>query len=161
MEAHAELARRVDRVLERYAVREEVQVIGDGRRAAQQELGQAERCTHAHRLAIQRAPNRVEQAEPIEQSESMARSNRAREGLVEVMMSVDEPGQHHGPSCVNATLGSPVLREPEHFGAHLGGRPDRFDRAVADEDAAPMNFAPRAVHREHDVRVGDQERCHA
>ena len=69
-------------------------------------------------------PDGIEGLQPVEEVGVLCGGYGAREGLVEVVVCVDQPGQHH------------MAGEVEHFvgsGRQAGGRPDLFDEAVADK----------------------------
>src|SRR5207249_1627375 len=76
------------------AAREEVMVIEDRRAARERELGEPRPGCRVLGLLVERGPHRVELPQPCEEI-GLLRA-RAREGLVEVMVHVDE---RRGDEC--------------------------------------------------------------
>ena len=95
--AHAQLAHRldlhVDGILQ--AAREQVMVIGGGAAAGQQQLGQRHLAGQRQLLRREARPDRVERFQPGEQRLVDHRRPGAGEGLVEVMVGVDQARQQH------------------------------------------------------------------
>ena len=104
-------------------------------------------------------PNRIEGLEPVEEVGVLRGRDGASEGLVEVVMGVDEAGQND------------VAFEVEDFvggGGQIGNTctwrkcrclPYGFDDAVANKKTTLGNFPLVVVHRD-EVRVFDEESGH-
>ena len=102
---HADLARRLHLGLDQplAALREHVVVVEDGRAAGQRELGEAGACRGVLGLGVDPRPDRVELAQPGEEVGLLGPG--AREGLVEVVVRVDEAGRDDGAVEVDPRLG--------------------------------------------------------
>ena len=102
---HAELARRLHLRLDqaRAAAREDVVVVEDGRAAGERELGEARAGGGVLGLRVDPRPDRIELAEPCEEV-GLLRAG-SREGLVEVVMRVDEAGRDDRAAQVDALVG--------------------------------------------------------
>ena len=114
-EAHAELARRLDLGLEDAgpAAREDVVVVEDGRAAGERQLGEPRARGCVLRLRVDPGPDRIQLAEPREEVGLLG--PRAREGLVEVVVRVDEARRDDGAAEVDRArraAGSAPRRRP-------------------------------------------------
>ena len=121
---HAELARgahlRLDQA--RDAAREDVVVVEDRRAARQGELGEAGARRGVLHLLVDPRPDGVQRAQPREEVGLLR--PRARQGLVEVVMRVHEPGRDDGA-------------------AEVLGRPRRVAGADGGDQARPRSGASR------------------
>ena len=96
-DADAELGGRAELGLDEAgdAAREDVVVVEDGRAAGERELGEAGAGRGVHHLLVDPRPDRVERPQPREEVGVLRPG--AREGLVEVVVGVDEPGVTTAP----------------------------------------------------------------
>ncbi|MNG91527.1 hypothetical protein D3C79_504380 [compost metagenome] len=149
MEAHADLGRRVDAVVELAAVGVDVQVVAGGGAAGQDQLGHGGLGRHRDHLGGQARPDRVQVGQPVEQLAILSGRYHAGEALVHVMVGVDQAWDNHLAGHVQNHVG--VLREG-FAGADL------LDQVVFDEQAAVLDFAAFAVHGDQQCGVFDEER---
>ena len=114
---HADLARRLHLGLDQplAALREHVVMVEHGRAARQRELGEARARRRVLRLGVDPRPHRVQLAQPGEEV-GLLRPG-AREGLVQVVVGVDQARRDDGAVQVDA-----LLR------VRLGAAADRRDR---------------------------------
>ena len=142
---HAELARGAHLGLDQAAraAREDVVVVEDGRAAGERELGEPVRAAAYTDSSSMPRPDRIERREPREEV-GLLRPG-ARQGLVEVVVRVDEAGRDDRAAEVDALVG-------------LGRRAaaDRLDAAVREEHPAVRVLRARVVHHD-DVRAGEQQ----
>lgn len=96
------------------------------------------------------SPDRIEGFEPVEEVGVLRGGDGAREGLVEVMMRVDETGEEDVTFEVEDLVG---------FGVQTGSLPHLFDEAVANEKTTVREFGVVVVHGE-EVGVFDEEGGH-
>ena len=148
VESQPHLARRLDGVVEPGAIRVEVEVIGRGRAARQRQFGEPDHGRDPHLLGTEPRPDRVERLEPAEQQRVLPSRHRAGQGLVEVVMGVDE------------TRGDETAGGVDHFAGRFQPGADRGDDPVAQEDVGARELRPRVVHRQHDLRAPDQYLAH-
>jgi hypothetical protein len=120
--AHAQFANafdlHVDRVFQ--AFREQVVVIGGGGAAGQQQLSQRDFRGEGEFFRGEAGPDRVEGFQPREQRLIDHRRPGAGQGLIEVVMGVDQSRQDHmlaGIEDVSAGRGR-LLASGEHFDDH-------------------------------------------
>ncbi len=119
-----------DRVV---AVRHDVVVVGDRRRPAQRQLGQADRCRYANVLDGNTRPDRVELLEPREQV--AAGGTTASQPLVQVVVGIDKA------SCDDASVtGDHLITRPRGDSADLGDH-SAFDSYVT-RPARPSQNLP-------------------
>ena len=147
-DSHPDLARRLHLGLDQAvaAAREDVVVIEDGRAAGERELREACACGGVLGLGIDPRPDRVELAQPGEEVGFLGPG--AGEGLVEVVVSVDEAGCDDRTVQVDAGC---------RLGLDTGADPG--DRGAVYEEPAALVLGAGVVHRDDDaVRV---ERRHA
>ncbi len=152
MKAHADLLRRFDAVIEPHAVGVEVEVVGAGGTARQQQLGHRYLRAHLHHLGRQARPDRVERLEPAEQLGVLRRRYRPGQRLVHVVMGVDQPRRDQVATGVDhlIDLGHRVSRQ-------LVERADRLNHAAPDQHAGPTQLAPGLVHGGDEGGVADEE----
>ena len=143
-EPDAELARSLDLRLDEplLAARKDVVVVERGRAAAEGQRGETGAGGGVLGIAVDPAPERIELAEPAEEVGLLR--PRPREGLVEVVVRVDEAGRDE---CAAQVLER--LRGRRIALAHLD------DEAVVDEDPAVGELGAGVVHRD-DVGVREQ-----
>ena len=149
VEAHADLMRGFDAVVQRDAVRVDVQVVAAGGAAGEKQLGHRGLRRHPHHFRRQMGPDRVERLQPPEQLAVLRGRHHARQRLVHVVVRVHQPGDDDLVACVDDLVGR--LRQ-----LHAGA--DRFDDAAAREDRTVDDLAPLRVHRDEQARVTDKQR---
>ena len=133
-DADAELARRLHLRLDQALLpaREDVVVVEHGRAAGERELGQSGARGGVLGLGVDPRPHRVELPQPAEEVRLLR--PRAGEGLVQVVVRVDEPGRHDGAAELLAGVG---LR--------LRAISDRRYETVLDQHPAVLVLGPRVV----------------
>jgi len=120
--AHAQFAHRinlhVDGIFQ--AVGEQVVVVGGGGAAREQQFGQGDFGGQSKFLGRQTRPHRVQGFQPGEQRLIDHRRPGTGEGLVKMMVGVDQAGQDHVFACVEhlSTRHSGLFSPAQHFGDH-------------------------------------------
>ena len=135
MEADADLAGPVDAVGKRAAAGVKVEVIRGERASGKCEFAQTECCREPHVVGREAGPNRVEGLQPSKQERVLSGGNGAGEGLVEVVVGVDEARCDDAAPGIDNVIGR---------GGKIGS--DRFDLAVFCEKAALFDLPPVVVH---------------
>ena len=150
VEADPQLAGRVDLGVDEalLALREEVEVVGGGRAARQQQLAEADARGGCDRGRVEVAPHLVELDQPAEERRLLDAWDVARQHLRQVVVGVHEPGKHNLAGRVDA----PIDPGPGRNGRRAHGDDD----VVLDEDVAARKAAARVVHRRHEARVVDE-----
>jgi len=129
----------------------QVLVVEGGRAPAEGELGEPEGRGDADVPGAEPRPHGVEGAEPREEGDILRSRERPGEGLVEVVVGVDEPGEDdHPPGVEHLVGGVGKLRRRTH----------PLDPPVAGEETAPGDLGAGVVHRHDDLRVVDEEGRH-
>ena len=102
------------------AVGEQVVVVGGGGAAREQQFGQGDFGGQGKFLGRQTRPHRVQGFQPGEQRLIDHRRPGAGEGLVKMMVGVDQPGQDHMLACIEhlCTGRAGSLPQRQHFGDH-------------------------------------------
>ena len=121
-----------------------------GGTARKGEFGQRGGSRNENIFGLDARPDRVEGLEPVEEVGILRGRDSAREGLVEVMVGVDEPRQDD------------VIFEVKHFigtVGQTGSLPYFFNEAAANEKTTIREFGLVVVHGE-EVGVLDEESSH-
>ena len=150
---HADVAQRADLVVQRAVVGEKVEVVARRGATREHQLGRRHLRADIDVLGGEPRPDRVERLQPLEQVAVLRGRHDARERLVEMMVSVDQPRQHGVPAAQVQHL---VRR-----GGQRRRRADLLDDVVADKDRRITDFRPRSVHRDQRMDVFDEQRRHA
>ena len=117
------------------AAREDVMVVEHRRAPGQRELCEARARRGVFRLRVDRRPHRIQLAQPREQV-GLLRPCPCQ-GLVQVVVRVDEPGRDDGAGEVDTPVGH-----------RLGPVADRRDRRAVDEHPAVGVLGAGVVHRD-------------
>ena len=146
MEADAEAARLVElhvQELARSRPREHVEMVGRRRASAEEQFAEGDLGADADGFGGEAAPDLVEPGEPVEQLGVLDARQVARQGLIEVVMSVDEARVGHAPAAV------------QHTGDGRRGQrgADGLDASVRQHDVHIVQHAVFAVHRDERVDV--------
>jgi len=157
MEAHAQFDRGRDLVVEARAVGEHVQVIGDGRRSTEQQLGEPDFGADVDRLGVHPSPDRIQRLEPVEQRQTARRAHAARQRLVQVVMAVDQPWNQHAAAQVDDAIRRAAAAVGGYPRVQVGAAADAFDPLVADEHRAVGDFGAGVVLRGQHVGMGQQQ----
>jgi hypothetical protein len=153
VEPYAEGPRRRDLGVDEpvLAAREQVEVVGGGGAAREQQLAQAHLGRGLHRGRVQAPPHLVQLHQPAEERRLLHPRDVAGEGLRKVVVGVDEPGQGDLAASVHEVLD-----------LHVGGRgprPHALDLVVLHQHVAVGDARPAIVHGDDHARVVD-ERAH-
>ena len=148
-EAHPDLVRRLDAVVEQHAVRVDVEMVAARRAAREQQLGHRHLRRHAHHLRRQPGPDRIEAAQPREQLRVLHRGDRTRQRLEHVVVRVDEPRHDDVAARVDHLVG--VLRQ-------IGGGADGLDQAAAHEDRRAAQLEAGIVEGRDAVGIAQEQR---
>ena len=134
-DAHAELVRGAHLGLDepRDAAREDVVVVEDRRAARERELGEPAPRRRVLHLVVDARPDRVERLQPREEVGLLR--PRARQGLVEVVVRVDEAGRDDRAAEI---LGARRRLAAVHL----------RDQAVLDPQPPALVLGPAVVHRD-------------
>ena len=95
MKAQANVAQRSDLIVERHIVGKQIEMIARSRASRQQQLRGAHLRTYIYTLGSQPRPDRVQDFQPAEQVAVLGGRYGAGESLIEVMVCVDQTGEHH------------------------------------------------------------------
>ena len=151
VEAHAHLVGRGDLVADPGAVGPQVLVVEGGGAPAVGQFQEADPGGDADIFRGHAGPDGVEALQPGEQAHVLGPGDRPGEGLVEVMVGVDQAGQHEHAGGVHHLVG---------LCGKVGGGADLFDEAVAGEQAPAGDLPPGRVHGDQGVGVADEQGGH-
>jgi len=101
-------------------------------------------------LGVHARPDRIERPQPVEQVGILRSRDGARQGLVEVVVRVDQPRQDD------------VTAEVEHFISRLGQLTrcaDLLDKAIPNKKTTIGNFPLMVIHDDN-VGMCDEKACH-
>ena len=138
LDAHTDFPGSRNLIIQPGAVREQVQVIRGGGAARKGQFGQGGLGGNENILRRHARPDGVERLEPVEQVGILGGRHGARQGLVEMVVSIDQPRQYQ------------VAGEIEHFirpSRQFAGRTDLFDEAVPDKKTTVRNLPAAVIHR--------------
>ena len=140
MEPHADAARRFNLRVDQVGVaaRKQVVVVAGGGAARKQQLRHAGQRRHVDAFLIHPRPNRVERAQPVEQLRVGRGSVGARQGLVQMMVRIDQAGQRDGMTAVDHAV---RLRQLRRAASHTP------DLAVLGVDVPAVKHAVLRVHQ--------------
>ena len=144
VEADADLLRRPDLVVNAAVVGVDVEVVGRGGATGEHQFGQSHQRTGVDRLRGQPGPDGVESLEPLKQRGVLRSRHGAGQGLVEVVVSINQPWQDNHPPGVEDAVG---------LGRQFGGRSHLLDDVVTHEQAAIGDAPPVVTHRRQQVGV--------
>ncbi len=130
------------------AARRDVQVVRRRGAPAERELGEAHPRGQVRGLLVDPGPQRVQRGEPGEQRPVDRRPVGPGEVLVDVMVSVDQPGRHQAPGGV---------KHLSRLRLGIPGRPHRGDHPAGDGDPPPGELPPGGVAGRHQLRVPHQQ----
>ena len=136
-----------DFVVKTRIVWEQIQVIECGRASGQRKLSERQLGGNLDVFGCHPGPDRVQGAQPVEQSGVLRSRDRSGQRLVEVVVSVDETRQDK----VSGKINNLVCRIGQ-----VDGGANLLDEAVLDEHAAVGDFSPRIIHRRYNLRMLDQ-----
>src|ERR1700716_3508232 len=121
-------------------------MVGGRRAAAESQLGEADLGGGPLPIGIDRRPDRIEVAQPVEEA-ALLRAD-ARERLVEMVMGVDQPGERDQSAPID-DIGLLVNRR--------SSLADPGDDATIDQDRAVLDLSAGIVHGGHDTAAVDQD----
>jgi hypothetical protein len=154
VEADADPLRGGDRIVERHAIGEQIEVIRAQRAAGQRQLGQAELGGGEDILRPIAAPDRIEHLEPVEQRGVDRPRQGAGQRLEQMMMGVDQPRRDHAAGGIDDGVGLFDQLRQGSGGSH------RQDHAFAESDRAIGDLAPGIVHADDVVGIADDRQTH-
>ncbi len=147
VEAHPHRLGALHLIVEPGPVGPQVVVVEGGGAARQRQLGQAEGGGHPHVVGGHAGPDGIQGGEPVEESAVLRPGDDPGQGLVEVVVGVDEAGGGEAAAAVDAVgesvEGATRAGGPEAALANCG------DAAVVDDDVAVGVLGAGAVHRRH------------
>ncbi len=126
-----------DLVVQPGAVREEIKMVGGGGAAREGQLGQGGLGGGEDILRVQARPDRVERGQPVEEVGILGGRDGARQGLVEMVMGVDQAGQDQVAGQVEDFIG---------LVGQTGSCPYLFDEAVANKKTTVGNLPLVVIH---------------
>ena len=138
------------------AVGPQIVMIAAGSATAQEQLDEGELRADVDIVRRQLGPNRIERLEPGEKIGVLGRRDDAGQGLVEVMVRVDEAGQHDPARCVDDAVAA--CRQARHPDSSDPSHP--FDDVVSDEKSAILQFAAFCVHRHQHGGILNEDSRH-
>ena len=152
VEAHADLFRRRDLVVEADAVRIEVEMVHRGGAAGQHQLRHRGFGRDRDHLRRQAGPDRKQRGKPVEQLAVLRRRHHPGEALKHVVMGIDEAGNDDVTGQIDDLVG---LRR------QACRRPHSRNAAPLDIEAAAADLAPGAIHGDDEVGIlGEQGSRH-
>jgi hypothetical protein len=154
MEADADRARRLDRVLEAHAIRKDIEVVRAQRAAGKRQLGEPDLRGDEHVVGLHPRPDRIERLQPAKKQRVLSGGNRPGQDLIKVVVSVHEARRHHASGGVDHL----VRRIRFRAGPPRGDRCDRCDHPAVNPHVADK-LAPVVIHG-RDRRVADDKARH-
>ena len=136
VEADAELPRGADLIVNPGVIGVDVEMIGDGGRAGEEQLRQSQLRAHVDRFAVQPRPDGIQRLEPVEEHGVLRGGHGAGERLVEVVVRVDQARQHNHPAGVEDTI---------RCGWQFSRGANRLDDVIADEQPAGADAAALVI----------------
>jgi hypothetical protein len=152
MEAHAEIACRADLAVDAVAVLEQIAVVEHGGAARQREFGQADQRAGARGLGVDAGPRAIKRLQPGKEIVVLRARKVAGQGLVEVVVRVDEARQDDLAAEVEHRVGRR---------RQLRRRTDLPDDAVDRIEAGALQLAALAIHGDEDIGVLGEQGRHA
>ena len=148
LDAQPDLPGGGDLIVQFGAVGEEVQMVGGGGASREGQLGQSRLGGGEDILRLQAGPDGVERGQPVEEIGVLGGRDSTGQGLVEMVMCIDQPRQDD------------VIRQIEHFVGSLGQltcRAHLLDKAVPNKKTT-VGKLPLVVIHSKDIGVFD-EKC--
>lgn len=144
VETYTEILRGLDLAIQVVPVFEHISVIENRRTTGKREFSQSNQRTGAGGLLVRACPDPILGLEPREKIVVLRSNQVARESLIKVMMSIDEPRENDLPGKVEHRFG----RRGELF-----VRTDLLDETVFDVNSSVLQFPALAVHGDQDFGV--------
>ena len=141
--------RRRNGVIQARPVGEKIQMIRGQRAARKRQFRQPHLSGDEHLLRPKPCPDRVKRFQPAKEERILASRHGAGQGLIEVVMGVDQTRRHHTALGLQH-LGPRRLQRAPHGGNH----------PAADQHIAPGNLFARAVHGDNGISIADQNIRH-
>ena len=154
MEADTHLLGRRYLVVQPRAVGKQVEMIGHGSGAGKQQLGQTQTGADKNALRIHFGPHRVQGFQPVEQRKAVAGAQGPGQGLVEMMMTIDQARQQHATAGVDDLIRRDSLLI--HPAAQRGAFVHAQDRRAIGQQCALLDLAALLVHGHQHAGVFDQ-----
>ena len=146
MEAQADRARGVDRVVKPAAIGIQVKMIAGCRTSRKHQLGHRDARRHVEHFRCDPRPERVVRAQPSEKIGVLCCRDSAGQRLEEMMVRVDESRQHDLAAAVDHFVG---------YRRQFSGASDGDDGMAAYVDASADDFAAHLVHRRDQRRISE------
>jgi hypothetical protein len=142
MEAHPDVARRLDLSREQVASasRMHVKMVGRGGATGEREFSQTDPRRHVHRLSVDPSPQRIERLEPTEKRLVRHRRIGPGEILIEVVVGVDEARRDQAARGIDSLKRLRSLTTT-----------DVSDQAVTDSDPSTGDLASVIIDRRDEV----------
>ena len=141
--------RRRNGVIQARPVGEEIQMIRGQRAARKRQFRQPHLSRDKHLLRPKPRPDRVKRFQPAKEERILASRHGAGQGLIEVVVGVDQTRRHHTALGLQH-LGPRRLQRAPHGGNH----------PAADQHIAPGNLFARTVHGDNGIGIADQKFRH-
>src|SRR6202022_1183239 len=152
MEAHTEILRRLDLAIHVVPVLKNISMIEDRRTTGKSQLRQPDERAGARGFLCRARPNTILGLQPRKKVVVLRRGKIAREGLIEVMMSIDETRQDDLPGKIDYRVG-----RCGKFGVWA----DLFNETILGVKPRVFHFPALAVHGDQDFGILGEERGHA
>ena len=151
MEANPNLTGGDDLIVEATPVREKIEMVGRCRAPTARKLNEADLGGDGDRIRCQSTPDWVESPQPVEQVRILSTWHRTREGLVQVVVGVDQArGNNVSPKVKDRVRGSrKICRWADHL-----------NQAIAGKQTTVRNLCSQLVHGGKDCRVSNKHRLH-
>ena len=151
MEANPNLTGGDDLIVEATPVREKIEMVGRCRAPTARKLNEADLGGDGDRIRCQSTPDCLESPQPVEQVRILSTWHRTREGLVQVVVGVDQArGNNVSPKVKDRVRGSrKICRWADHL-----------NQAIAGKQTTVRNLCSQCVHGGKDCRVSNKQRLH-
>jgi hypothetical protein len=151
MEANPNLTGGDDLIVEATPVREKIEMVGRCRAPTARKFNEADLGGDGDRIRCQSTPDWVESPQPVEQVRILSTWHRPREGLVQVVVGVDQArGNNVSPKVKDRVRGSrKICRWADHL-----------NHAIAGKQTTVRNLGSQCVHGGKDGRVSNKQRLH-
>ena len=149
VKAQTHLAGGGNGVIQPRAIGKQIEMIRGQRAARQGQLCQTHLRADKHLFRPEPGPDRIKPLQPAEQQRILPPRYGAGQGLIQVVVGVDQTRRHH-TAARRDHLGPRCLKPAPHGGNH----------PAPDQHIAPGNLFARAVHGDNRLGLADQDIRH-